>query len=142
MPPVRVTPEQYQEKHARRLKGAIEDIRAGVGRVTESPTVKAAAKKEKMLAELTRAVQSGKWETRLKAVTLEQWRTNTIEKGLPRISAGIDAASTKVIAFATQLIAYENTLLTRIGGMPDLTIEDSISRATTWIREMSKFVQR
>ena len=139
--PVRITPTEFQDKHARRLKAAVEDIRLGVQRVTVSPTAQAADKQAKMLAELTRAVQSGKWASRLRAVTLEDWRTKTIDKGLNRIAAGIDAAAAKQVDFATKLFAFENTLLTKITAMPDLTIEDSINRATTWIREMSKFVR-
>jgi hypothetical protein len=140
--PVRTSPAEFTEKHARRLKGAIEDVRAGVGRITVAPTLQAANKQEKMLAELTRAVQSGKWAARLKAVTLEDWRSKMIDKGIPRIAPGIDAATAKVTAFATDLIAYENNLLTTVERMPDLTIEDSVARASTWIREMSKFARR
>lgn len=140
--PVRITPAEFAEKHARRLKGSIEDIRTGLSRVTVSPTAQAAAKQDKMIAELTRAVTSGKWAARLRSVTLEQWKAAAIEKGLPRIASGIDGATAKQVDFATQLFAYENTVLTRVEAMPDLTIEDSIGRATTWIREMSKFVRR
>jgi uncharacterized lipoprotein YddW (UPF0748 family) len=140
--PVRVTPEQYADKHNRRLKAAIEDVRTGVQRVTESPTIKAAAHQDKMLAELTRAVQSGKWAQRLKAVTLEDWRAKMIDKGVPRIASGIDAARPKVVAFATELINYENTVLAEIDRMPELTIEDSIARATQWIRRMAAFTRR
>ena len=140
--PVRITPAEFAEKHARRLKGSIEDIRTGLSRVTVSPTAQAAAKQDKMIAELTRAVTSGKWAARLRSVTLEQWKAAAIEKGLPRIASGIDGATVKQVDFATQLFAYENTVLTRVEAMPDLTIEDSIGRATTWIREMSKFVRR
>lgn len=140
--PVRITPEEYAAKHARRLTAAIEDIRTGLGRVTESPTAKAATKQDKMLAELTRSVQSGKWAARLKSVTLEQWRTAAIEKGLPRIAAGVAGATAKMTDFGTQLFAYENTLLGKIAAMPDLTVEDAINRCSTWIREMAKFVRR
>jgi len=140
--PVRITPEEYAAKHARRLTAAIEDIRTGLTRVTESPTAQAAAKSEKMLAELTRAVQSGKWAARLRSVSLEQWRTAAIEKGLPRIAAGVAGAREKMVDFGTQLFAFENTLLTRIYAMPDLTVEDAINRCSTWIREMAKFQRR
>ena len=139
---VRITPAEFAEKHARRLKASIEDIRIGLSRVSVAPTALAAAKQDKMIAELTRAVQSGKWAARLKSVSLEQWKTAAIEKGLPRIASWVDGATAKQVDFATQLFAFENTVLTKVNAMPDLTIEDSINRATTWIREMSKFVRR
>lgn len=140
--PVKVTAEEYAEKHARRLKASVEDIRRGIERVTESPTAKAAGKQDKMLANLTRAVQDGKWAAGLRRVTVEEWKAKTINKGLPRIAAGVDEAHDKVVAFATDLLAHEDGVLRKIETMPDLTLEDSINRASTWIREMSKFKRK
>lgn len=137
--PVRVTPEQYQEKHARRLKAAVPDIQAGIARVTASPTAKAADHQAKMLARLTDAVTSGKWALRLRAVSVDAWKQAALAKGVPRIASGIDGASAKVIAMASKLIPFENTLLTRIESMPDATIEDSINRMTAWARGMALF---
>jgi len=139
---IRVTPEEYAEKHARRLKGAVEDIRRGVERVTESPTAKAAAKENKMLANLQAAVSSGKWARRLRAVTLDDWKDKTLNKGVGRIAAGIDAAHDKQVDFATQLFAHQEPLLAEVEKMPDLTIEDSIGRATKWMRGMNKFSKK
>jgi hypothetical protein len=136
---ITITPEEFAEKHARRLKGAVEDIRAGVERVTVAPTMLAAAKQDKMIARLQESVSSGKWAARLKAVTLDEWKSKTLEKGLGRIAAGIDAAHDKQVRFATALLGYEGNLLTTLDKMPDLTLEDSVSRATAWIRGMAKF---
>ena len=137
--PIRITPTEYADKQARRLKAATEDIRRGVGRVTESPTAKAAAAQDKMLARLTESVQSGKWAAGLKRVTLEEWKSAMLDKGVNRIAAGIDAAKGKVVAFATELLAYEENLLGKIDAMPDLTLEDSINRSAEWMRGMSRF---
>lgn len=135
---IRVNAQQYQEKQARRLKASIEDIKAGIDRVTEAPTAKAAAKQTKMIQNLTAAVNSGKWANSLKAVTLEQWKDKAKNKGVDRIAAGIDGAKDKVISFAEKLLAHEATLQNQVNGMPDLTLEDSIARATAWMRGMSK----
>jgi len=142
MPKTLISPEEFADKHARRLKAATEDIRAGVARVTEAPTAKAAAKQDKMLARLQAAVSSGKWASRLRAVTLEEWKAATTDKGINRIAAGIDAAHGKQVAFAQQLLTYESTLMGTVEKMPDLTLEDSITRATAWIRGMAKFTPK
>jgi len=136
---IRITPDEYADKHARNLKNSIEDIRRGVDRVDQAPTAKAAAKSEKMLANLSEAVRSGKWAARLNAVTLDEWKRKTLDKGLGRIAAGIDSARDKQVGFAGELFAHENRLLQEVEQMPDLTIEDSINRATAWIRGMAKF---
>jgi len=138
----KLTPAEFAEKHARRLKASTEDIRAGVARVTEAPTAKAAAKADKMLANITEAVTSGKWADRLKAVSLEDWQEKMTTKGIPRIAAGIDAARGKVEDFYAQLAPYQDSLQRKIEAMPDLTIEDSIARATEWMRGMAKFVKK
>ena len=139
---VRLTPEQFQEKHARRLKGSLQDISAGIDRVSESPTAKAAAKEQKMITNLQASVSSGKWRNGLNRVSLDQWKDAAKNKGINRIAAGIDGAKDKVTAFAAQLLPYENTLQASVSKMPDLTVEDSISRATAWIRGMAKFERK
>jgi len=135
----KLTPEQAQEKHARRLKGSIEDMRAGIGRVTEAPGAAAAKKSAKMLANLTAKVQDGTWAKRVGAVSLEDWKAKMIDKGLPRVSGGIDAAKDKTTAFFAQLLPAVDAAQSKVKAMPDLTIEDSINRMTTFIREMAKF---
>lgn len=135
----KLTPTEFQEKHARRLKGAVDDIRKGLERVTEAPTAKAAAKKDKMKLRINEALDTGKWESRLKGVSLEEWKTKAVEKGLGRIASGVDGAAKKVENFASQLLPYQDSVRAKVKNMPDLTLEDRITRATTFIREMSKF---
>lgn len=136
---IKVTAAEYAEKHARNLKNSVEDIRKGVERVTESPTAKAATKADKMVQNLTRSVQDGKWAKGLKRVTLDEWKSKTINKGLGRIAAGVDAAYDKQVQFATELLAHEEQLQAKVNKMPDLVLEDSINRASAWIRGMATF---
>jgi hypothetical protein len=138
----KLTPAEFADKHARRLKGAIADMQSGVERVTTSPTLAAASKKEKMRSELNRALDSGKWEAGLKRVTLEEWKSKMITKGLGRVAAGIDAATEKVTNFASQLLPYQDALGATVAKMPDTTLEDNINRMTTFIRGMAKFQRK
>lgn len=135
----KVNSTQFAEKWARRMSQSTQDIQNGVNRVTEAPTVKAAAKKQKMLQNLTAAVNSGKWEAGLNRVTLQDWKKAIIEKGLPRVQAGVTAAQPKVADFANKLLAYQEGLQSQIESMPDLTLQDSIARMTAWINGMAKF---
>ncbi len=135
----KLTASEFQEKHARRLKASVEDVRKGIDRVTESPTDKAAAKADKMLANLTQSVNSGKWAAGLKRVSLEEWKRKTRDVGVNRISAGIDAAKDKTIAFAEQLLPHIDRGQDKIKGMPDITLDDSINRMTAFTRHMAEF---
>jgi len=135
----KVTPEQFAEKQARNLKNAIPDMQRGIEAVTESPTFKAAKKVDKYVAGIQKAAQEGKWQRGLQRVTLEDWKDKMINKGLNRVGPGIDAARSKVVAFAGELLPYIDKIKKEIDAMPDASLEDSISRMTHQVRSMSKF---
>ena len=135
----RLTAKEVQEKHGRRLKGAIEDMRSGIDRVTVSPTAQAAAKQEKMKARINAAIDSGKWAAGLRAVSLEEWKDKITTKGLPRVAAGIDAAAGKVEKFYGQLLPHIDKVKVDVQKLPDLTLEDSINRMSTFVRGMARF---
>uniref|UniRef100_A0A6M3JKW6 Uncharacterized protein n=1 Tax=viral metagenome TaxID=1070528 RepID=A0A6M3JKW6_9ZZZZ len=139
---VRVTAEEFQEKHARRLKAAEPDIRAGIEKVTTAPGILAAGKVAKMRARLLAKIDDHTWENRTKAVSLTEWQSKATTKGLPRISEGIDAAKEKTIETAKQLLPAVESAATKVETMPDLTLEDNILRSSTYIREMAKFKKK
>jgi len=134
---VKLSAVEYQEKHARRLTAAVEDVRRGIDRVTVNPCELAAAKQEKMLANLTKAVTDGRWAAGLKRVTLDDWKTKTRDVGANRIAAGIAASADKVIAFAEELIPHINSGQAKLAGMADITLEDNIQRMVTFTRHMA-----
>ena len=136
------TPAESAEKWARNLKGSVPDIEAGVDRVTEAPGVKAAAQSAKMLANLTEKVRDGTWAQRVKAVPLEEWQEKMKSKGISRIAQGVDGATAKTEDFFSQLFAYQDSIASKLAGMPDLTLEDSINRMTTYVRDMAKFSKK
>jgi len=137
----RVTPDQYYEKLARRLKQATTDIENGVKLVTESPTLAASKKADKWINSLMEARTNGRWERSLARVTLEQWKTAMLTKGIPRIASGIDNARTKTVDFAKQLLPYIDNILVQLDKMPDATLEDSINRMVFWTRQMANFTK-
>lgn len=137
--PVRLTPQQFAVKWGNRLKGSLDDIRQGIDRVSEAPGVAAAAKADKWQQRVSSAESKRKWQRRVGAVSLEDWKTAIRDKGLPRIAAGVDASQSKMERFGAQLFAHQNEGLRIIEGMPDLVLEDSINRMTTWCRHMNQF---
>lgn len=135
----KLTAAEYQEKHARRLTAASDDVRKGIDRVTVNPCELAAAKQDKMLQNLTAAVQSGKWKAGLQRVSLQQWQDRAKNVGVGRIASGIAAAKDKVIAFAEQLLPHIDAGQNKIKTMPDITLEDNIARMVSFTRHMSEF---
>lgn len=134
----KLSASEFQEKHARRLKASVEDIRKGIDRVTENPCEKAAAKQDKMLANLTRAVNDGKYAAGLKRVSLEEWKRKARDIGVNRVAAGIDGAKEKVVAFAEVLLPHIDRGQEKIKAMPDVTLDDNINRMTSFIRHMAE----
>lgn len=128
---------EISEKWARRTKAAISDAVAGVNRVTENPATKAIAKKDKMLAGITAAVQSGRWANGLSKVSLEEWKTKTASKIQERTSGGIDAAAPKRQAFDNYLVATVTAGQAKVNQMADMTLEDGIARSAAMQRHMA-----
>lgn len=135
----KLTAAEFQEKHARRLSAAVEDVRKGIDRVTVNPCELAAAKQDKMLTNLTAAVNDGRWKAGLQRVSLEQWKDKAKNVGAGRIASGINAAKAKVIAFAEQLLPHIDAGTAKLKTMPDITLEDNIARMTSFIRHMAEF---
>ena len=132
-------PSEVAEKWARRLKASTEDMRKGIEAVSEAPTKKAAEKLDKLLNNLTEAITSGKMASALEKVTLDEWKSAFLNKGIGRVAAGVDGSTDKMTEFMKQLLPAIESAKKKIEGMPDTTLEDRINRMNTYIREMSKF---
>jgi hypothetical protein len=132
-------PQKVAEKWVRNLSGATQEIRDGVGAVTVSPTAKAADQSAKYLLNVQRAVDSGKYQARLRGVSLEEWKRKTLDKGIARIASGATAAQDDFQDFMAELIPFQERLSGEIDSMPDTTLEDSIARQAAWTRGMAEF---
>lgn len=138
----KVTPQEFADKWSRRLGAAGEDIRRGIARTTEAPGIAAAAQQAVMLQNVTAAVSSGKWARRVGAVSLQDWQKSTTEKGIPRIATGAQAAQGKMARVASELLPAVDAAAAMANALPKGTIEDSVNRAATFMREMAKFGDR
>ena len=135
----RFTAQEIQEKHATRLKAALPDMQKGVEKVTIAPGKLAADKAVKMKANLIKSIDDGTWARRVAGVPLEEWKSKMINKGINRVSVGIDEAAPKTVAFYEKLIPFQDGIKGKIDKMPDVTLQDNINRMVTQITEMAKF---
>jgi len=133
---VKLTAAEFQEKHARRLKAALEDIRRGIDRVTESPMEKAAAKVDKWATKVVEA--KDRWVARLRRRPLEFWKERFKTVGVGRISGGIDAAKADVIEFAEWLLPRVEAGQKLVAPMPDVTLDDMLARVDKFLRHMAE----
>ena len=138
----KLSPTEAAEKWARNTKGATQDMRRGIERVTEAPGMKAAEKVNKMRAGVLAALDDGTWEENVAAVSLQDWKKDMIDKGVGRVAAGVDGAQGKQSDFYSQLFDHQEGIARELEGMPDLTLEDGIDRAVHQMRRMSEFKKR
>lgn len=131
-----MTGQQVADKWARRLKAAGQDMRDGVQAVTQAPGVKAAQKAQKMLEGIQRAIQNGTWQRAVASVSLEDWKRAMIDKGVGRVSAGVDNAMPKMTVMADKLMSAIGQVQGSIANMPDNTFEDRLARMNKFITGM------
>lgn len=135
----KLTPAEIREKHARRLKAAVTDMQKGVENVTVSPTAKAAKAIDKMRTNILLAIDTGKVKRGLERVSLPQWQKAMIEKGIPRVAAGVDGAAEKIEAFYGELMPHIDRLQAEVDKLPKVSFEDGIARMVAFSRGMNKF---
>jgi hypothetical protein len=134
---ITMTPAQLATNWQNGLTNAVQKIKDGISRVTDSPMAKAAASQDKWVAGITKAAQSGRWANSLNAVDLNTWKTVTAQKVGERLSGGATAAVPKVTKFATWLIPAVNAASAQVATMPKLTLQDSINRAAAFMTAMA-----
>jgi len=133
---VSLNANQISDKWNRRMKGSISDIQAGIDAVTENPAEKAIQKQDKMLQNLTKAVNDGRWAAGLGNVTLSDWKAKTKEKVGQRLGSGVDGAMQKRQKFDAYLVNTLNQILPTVSKMPDMTFEDSVNKVRAVMEHM------
>jgi len=134
----KLTPSELAEKWVRKASASQQDYEFGVNAVKSSPMDAAVSKQVKMRAGIIAAIDSGKWAAATKAVSLAQWQAQTAAKSSHFVD-GVRTAQPKMQAAAAKLLPFMDTLAAKVKAMPDLTLSDSIARATAWITGMAAF---
>lgn len=125
---------------ANRLQAAQSEIQAGVGRVTEAPGARAAAQADVWLARVQQS--RAKWIRNTSAVTLQQWQRAMVEKGIPRVGPGAQAAVPKMTQFFQQFLPFVEQGAETVRRMPKASLQDGINRAVAMINHNAGFVRQ
>lgn len=132
-----VTAAQWLDKWGSRLNASTSYITAGVNAVTTAPGVSAAAAQDRLLTNFTTAVTSGLWAKRVSGVSLADWKSAMTGKAIPRIPAGVTQAQKTKTATITALLSAVSAAAADANALPKGGIEQSIARATAFMRAMS-----
>ncbi len=131
------TPQQAANNWARGMANSTEKIRTGIQAVTESPTAKAAARADAYAQGVQRAVAERRYQDGLEAVTLEDWKRASLEKGVNRIAGGAEASKPKFANFMTEFLPHVQA---GVAQLPERgTTEQNIDRAVQMMRHNAKF---
>lgn len=130
-------PQDVAAKWAQNLSGSTESIRQGVARVTEAPGV-AAARQRALWLQRVQASQE-KWARNVSRVTAGEWQQAMLDKGLPRIASGAQAAQPKMAAFLSEFLPHVEAGAAQVRAMPKGGVEEGIARAAAMIRHNAQF---
>lgn len=122
------TPQQVAAKWAANLQNNIQSVTDGVNAVTQSPTAKAAENLDAYVRNTMAAVQSGRMAASLNAVSLDQWKTAFLQKGIPRIQGGAQQAIPKVQKFMSSWLPVMQAASAQVAGMPKGTTQAALDR--------------
>jgi hypothetical protein len=127
-------------KWANNLNGATQTIQKGVMSVTTSPTSLAARNPNAYLQGIQNAVNSGKWQAKLNAVSTSDWQNAMIKKGLPRISTGTASGQPKMQNFMSNFLPYVYQTRDSINSsQPRGTLAQNMQRMTTFVQQMAQY---
>lgn len=129
---------QVTMKWAANTKAAQKAYVDGINAVEVSPTELAAQKVDKYLQGVQDAAQSGKYANGLRSVSLNEWKTQAVQKGAGRIAAGVTAATPKMQAVMADLLPKIAQVQQVVRAMPDTTLEERLARMNENARRMSQ----
>lgn len=130
-------PSAVAQKWARNLGNSTQDIQNGVMAVTQAPGAKAAANVQGWIAGVQRAQQ--KWATNVARVSLPEWQQAMVNKGLPRIASGAQAAEPKMATFLTSFLPHVERVAQQVRAMPKGGLQNGIARAVAQIQGNAQY---
>lgn len=132
------TPQQAAADWAARLAGSGDKITRGVQAVTTAPGAAAARQKAAYVANVQ--ASSDKWATRVASVSTAEWQAATVNKGVPRIASGAQAAQSKFEGFMAQVLPHIASTVSALPARGNL--EQNIARSAAFSRGMANFKRR
>jgi len=129
------TPDQIAANWAQRLGASTQKITDGVNSVTVAPGQAAARQSDVWVQNTTAA--AAKWKRNVAAVTLNDWQSAMINKGVSRIASGATAAQPKFQQFMQQFLPYVQAGAANLPARGNL--DQNINRAVAMMRHNAAF---
>lgn len=122
---------------ANSLGQSAQKAQAGAQRVQTAPGQLAAAQAQKWINRVNES--AAKWQRKVAAVSLADWQQAYIQKGVPRIASGAQAAQSKYQASLTPLFQYMSGVWQQVNAMPSDTPAQRDQKMLTWAAQMRQY---
>lgn len=132
------TPERAAAKWSRNLANSIDDYKAGIQAVTVNPMQEAAAKADVYVRRVQEAVNSGKYQRRLLAVNVDDWKRETIKNGSQNLATKAQQAQPKYLRAAQELFPIIERIRAEVKRMPKDTRQQRIARSARFQEMMAE----
>ena len=136
----RTNAQQWLSKWGTNLNAAGTYITNGVKAVTTAPGVAAAQQQQRYISGVTQNAQ--KWATNTAAVPLATWQNAMINKGIPRLAAGITQATQTKVSSITTMLNNVDQATAAANQLPKGGLQQGIARATAFMTTMSQLSQQ
>lgn len=134
----RISPAQAKAKYQSAVQGSASAYQDGVNSVSVAPSQKAIAQKQKMVTNWNNAINSGKWEQKLGAVSLSDWKSATTGQGAVNYTASAQKGANKWGQWANTAFPIIQSIQDEIEAMPSTTMQDNIQRMIANVTMMSE----
>jgi hypothetical protein len=132
-------PTSVASKWAARSSSASGDYVDGATSYQGNPAQQAASKADVWQARLGQPETKAKFTRGLGRVSAEDWKNSIRQKGASRFASGVQSAQPKMQSFMTEFLPFQQQITDRVRGIPKLSLEDGIRRATEQIRGTAAF---
>jgi hypothetical protein len=129
------TPDQIAADWAAGLASKTDKMARGAAAVTVAPGQAAARQKNVYVANVQ--ASADKWAANTQAVSLPEWQQSFVNKGIPRIASGAQAAQPKFAQAMASLLPHIAS--TKSSLPPRGTLEQNIDRAARFARGMASY---
>src|SRR5262249_15829008 len=133
-------PTQVANRWVQGLANATQKMTQDAQALTVSPTSQAADAQATWTARLNDPAVQAKWAKNLRSVTLQQCQQAYVQKGIPRVAQGAQAAlTTKMVPFFTKWLPYEAAGSQQVKAMPKGTLSERIARMVFMVNYNTQF---
>lgn len=134
-----MTGSETAAKWVKNMLANKDSARKGVEAVKEAPGKKAAERVDAYASGCAEAASSGKFASACRAVSLEDWKSAYLDKGLKNLDTGVKAAESKMAKFLDKYLPYIKEKSKTIQGMAKGSRADAMARIEANLDALDEF---